>query len=359
VFNNQGSKVSTLAAAIMSVAALTSLPFQEACDQWLETRRHHISAKTFHEYELNIDTLGKFFGEMRLTEIDADMIRRYQRMRMTKCGPHSINHECSVLQQVLKRIGRWAEIGQDYQPLPLPKTKRGRAITPEEREKLWRIMRSNPNWDAARLCATICINSTASPGEAYKLKHHDVDMKAMKFIVGRNSNAKTDERYRRIPMNDESFEAFRETIARAKILGSYKPEHYIFPFWCFGREYDPDKHQTTFRTAWEKIIAQAVKSGLNVEGLRLEDMRHTAKTLLLESGEVSGEVANEIAGHIDDSMNRFYSHIGQQAKQKAVDCLSSTPKKPVLPEKSTVGPVDNRELAQALIALAAKLLNSA
>ena len=339
----------------MSVAALTQLPFTEACESWLETRRPYISAKTHHEYQLNINTLSKFFGEMRLSEIDSDMIRRYQRMRMTKCGPHSINHECSVLQQVLKRIGKWGEI--DYQPLPLPKVKRGRAISDEEREKLWRIMRLNPNWDAARLCATICINSTASPGEAYKLKLRDVDMQGQRFWVGRNG-AKNADRVRRIPINDECFEAFREATARAKILGAYKPDHYLFPFRTFGREYDPEKHQTTFKTAWIKILREAAKYGLHLEGLRLEDMRHTAKTILLENESVSQETANEIAGHIDDDMNRFYSHIRQGAQKKAIDALSMV-KKPVLSENSTVVPADNRELAQTLLALAAKLLNTA
>jgi integrase len=341
----------------MSIAALSQLPFTEACEGWLETRRPYISAKTAHEYRLNIYTLAKFFGEMRLTEIDADMIRSYQRMRMAKCGPHSINHECSVLQQVLKRIGKWEDIGRGYQPLPLPKARRGRAITDQEREKLFRIMRLNPNWDAARLCATICINTTASPGTAYKLKLADVDLSHRILKLGMNG-AKNDGRIRPIPMNEELVEACLEALARAKILGAYKPEHYLFPFRACGQEHDPLRHQVTFKTAWIKILAEAKRHGLDLEGLRLEDMRHSAITALLENPNVSEETAQRLAGHIDEKMKRFYSHVRIEAKRQAVEALALNPKKPVSVENSTEAQ-DNRALAAQLIALASKLLNSA
>lgn len=335
----------------MSIAALTQMPFTEACEAWLESRRPYLSEKTHHEYALNIKTLSKFFGEMKLTEIDSDMIRSYQRMRMTQCGAPSINHECGVLQQALKRIGRWGEI--DYQPLKLSKNKRGRAITNDERQKLWRIMGLHPNWDAARLCATISINTTASPGEAYKIKHRDIDLAGRKVWLGRNG-AKNEGRIRRNPINDECFEAFREALARAKILGSYKPEHYLFPFWMGGRDYNPERHQTTFKTAWNKILAEAKRHGLDLTGLRLEDMRHSAITGLLECPEVSEETVDRLAGHYDRTMNKFYSHIRQGATDKAVEALSAI-KKPPVPEIST----DNSELARTLLALAAKLLNTA
>jgi hypothetical protein len=86
---------------------LRTCSFSQAASTWLESRRAYISAKTLHEYEINIRTLSPVFGEMRLEEITADQIRDYQRMRQAKCGPFAINHECSVLQQMLKRIGRW------------------------------------------------------------------------------------------------------------------------------------------------------------------------------------------------------------------------------------------------------------
>ena len=42
----------------------------------------HFCEGTFREYELNIRTLSKFFGETKLAGIDADKIREYRRARI-------------------------------------------------------------------------------------------------------------------------------------------------------------------------------------------------------------------------------------------------------------------------------------
>jgi integrase len=302
---------------------LAEMPFPEAAKAWLLAREVFISPKTFHEYELNINTLGRFFCEMRLREITPELIRAYQRTRARTVSAFAVNHECSVIQQMLKHVGLWDEIRSQYQPLPLPKKKRGRAITAETRKKLFRLMSLNKDWDAARLAAMICINSTASPGEAYKLRLRDVDMPGKRVILGMNG-AKNEGRVRPIPMNDELYDACREAAARAKILGSYKPEHYLFPRRAFGRQYDPELHQVTFRTGWMKIIKKAVESGLEVSGLRLEDMRHCAITGLLEDPSVSDETVEALAGHVDGTMKRFYSHIREEAARNAVSRLDNS-----------------------------------
>jgi len=112
----------------MRTETLVRSAFGEAAKNWLESRRSYISPKTFHEYELNIKTLSAFFGEMRLPEITPDLIRAYQKMRLGQCGPFAINHECSVLQQMLKSkfkiggdaaasagpVGRNAQAGTDW-----------------------------------------------------------------------------------------------------------------------------------------------------------------------------------------------------------------------------------------------------
>ena len=107
---------------------IAQLLFPEAAEVWLVSRTPYICGKTYHEYELCIRTLSAFFGETKLAEITADQIRAYQTMRHERCGPSTINHECSVLQQMIKRIGCWSNIGPNYEPLPLSKKKRGRLL---------------------------------------------------------------------------------------------------------------------------------------------------------------------------------------------------------------------------------------
>ncbi len=155
---------------------LAEMPFSQAAVAWLATRMAHISGKTFHEYKLNIRTLSAFFGETKPADITADQIREYQATRSARCGPSGVNHECSVLQQLLKRIGRWDNIAPNYEQLPLSKKKRGRALSPEEKERLFGTAATNPNWEAAFLFALISVNTTAGPKETATLRLKDVDL---------------------------------------------------------------------------------------------------------------------------------------------------------------------------------------
>jgi hypothetical protein len=125
---------------------------------------------------MNIRTLSAFFGQTKVGDISADQIRSYQQMRTQQCGPSGINHECSVLQQMLKRVGLWEGIRANYEPIPLPKESRGRALSPEERTKLFEAAQKSSNWEAAFLFAMLSINTTAEPKEIATLRMKDIDV---------------------------------------------------------------------------------------------------------------------------------------------------------------------------------------
>lgn len=308
---------------IVPTPALTQLPFVSACEAWLESRRPYISAKTYNEYKLNIRTLGAFFGELRLQEIDADLVRAYQRARRLKCGPHAINHECGVLNQIRKRIGLPLE---DYQPLPLPKEERGRALSDGERERLLRVAQSNPNWEAAYLAAGISVNTTTGPKETATLRLKDIDLER-RVIRVQPGGAKNVHRVRTIPLNAEALRYMKLAIARAKRLGAVDPEHYLFPFNVRpNAKCDPTRHQTTFKTAWKKL-----KDAARIQNFRMYDLRHHAITALLENPDVSEETAEDIAGHVSRRMKKRYSHIRIEYRRAAVEGIS--PKKPAAKER--------------------------
>lgn len=337
----------------MRTLALTQSAFSQAAKEWLESRRPYISPKTYHEYELNIVTLGKFFGEMRLPEITADMIRAYQRTRLTQCGSFAINHECSVLQQMLKRIGKWNEIAFDYQPLPLPKEERGRALRDEEKINLLKIASSDPNWEAAYCFAMIAVSTSCGPKETYTLRLKDVDLEARTITV-QPQGAKNVHRIRTLPLNSEALAGVKAAYDRARRLGSVDPEHYLFPFRINRKTFDPQKHQTTFKTAWRKLTTAA-----GLQGFRMYDLRHHAITVLLENPKVSEETAEHIAGHISRKMKKRYSHARLDAMRAALDALVTQPK-PV-PRKSrqkSTTSTDSTAVAQQLVTLLSKLLKT-
>lgn len=337
---------------LLPTIALTQLPFAQAARAWLETRRAYISAKTFHEYELNIKTLSVFFSDFRLQEISGDQIRAYQQMRRAKCGPFAINHECSVLQQMLKRIGRWADVAPNYQALPLPKEKRGRALRDEQKERLLRLAASNPNWEAAFLFALISVNTTAGPKETATLRIKDIDLERRVLVV-QPEGAKNVHRIRPIPLNDEALHGVKLALARAKRLGATEPHHYIFPFRIHRALFDPTRHQTSFKTAWLKMIAAA-----DLPGFRMYDLRHHAVTVLLENPHVAPEVAESIAGHISREMQKRYSHVRMDRMREAVMALG--PKKPVQKPRPSRAkqPTENTLLAEQLLSALAKLLKT-
>jgi integrase len=166
------------AADLLTTPALTQAPFQTAAEAWLESRRPYISSRTFKDYKLYIKSLSAHFGEMRLHEISSDQIRAYQRMRMSAAIWASINKETSVLQQMLKRIGRWSELAHDFQSIPEPKNSDdvGRCISDEEEARFFRVGLSNPAWSVAAWASMISVNTTAGPGEILHLHLSNVDV---------------------------------------------------------------------------------------------------------------------------------------------------------------------------------------
>jgi hypothetical protein len=73
----------------------------------------------------------------------------------------------------------------------------------------------------------------------------------------------------------------------------------------------------TLKTSWRKV-----KTAAGVEG-RWHDNRHTFITELAESGQAADETIRDIAGHVSKQMLRHYSHIGMEAKRRAVAALIS------------------------------------
>jgi hypothetical protein len=91
----------------------------------------------------------------------------------------------------------------------------------------------------------------------------------------------------------------------------------------------------TLKTAWKNI-----KNTAGVKG-RWHDNRHTFITELAESGQAGDETIRDIAGHVSKQMLRHYSHIGMEAKRRAVEALVR--RKPN--EKNLANPASREEVA--------------
>jgi integrase len=297
----------------MTTAKLGRLSFQQAAGEWLETRKPYLAASTHHDYQKYIRTVSVFFSEMLLTEITADQIRAYQRSRLLRAQAGIVNKECSVLQQLLKRIGRWPELASDYQALPMRKESPGRCISDSEEARFFRAGLSNRNWCVAAWSSLISINTTAGPGEILHLRICDVDVAQATMRVSAEG-VKNPNRVRVIPLNDAALEAVKSFLERARKLGACLPEHYLIPFYLGPGQYDPTKPQTHYYRALNEILAAADLD------FRPYDCRHTAITRLLEAG-VPEETVISMAGHAGRAMLKRYSDIRLEAKRTAVMAL--------------------------------------
>jgi integrase len=304
-----------------------SMTLREAGPLWLASRKLFISAVTHRDYSIYVKTLAGFFGELVLAKIGGDHIRAYQRTRADSVGPSQINKECSVLQQMLKRASLWDRIESDYQPLPLPKESRGRALSDAEEYRLFKLASLNPNWETCYNAMLLSAHTTAGPGEIRHLQLRDVylgDGDPERAWIRVREGAKNQHRIRSIPLDREAFGAAERLLEIAQQRGARLPEHYLLPFHIHsggGRStqpenYDPARCQTSFRKAWAEMCAAA-----DLPGLRMYDMRHHAITRLAEKA--PEQVILKIAGHVSPQMLKsVYSHVRDAAVREAIDSLS-------------------------------------
>jgi integrase len=266
--------------------------------------------------EERIGTLVRFFGNVQLEKVaNPDLIRAFQVERSKRCVPSVVNRECSIIQQLLKRIRRWNDVRPFYEPLPLSRESPGRALTPDEERKLFGVVVVNPNWATAHWLALISAHTAAGPGELLGLRMRDVfvdNPETARIYI--HENAKNKHRVREVPLNIDALAAAKALLELAKSRGAGQPDHYLVRI---GKgTYDPTRHGNWPKTAWMEMCAAA---GIK---LRPYDLRLHGLTKLAENN--PEQVVLKIAGHVSPQMLRkIYSHVRLPALRAAVDSIGS------------------------------------
>lgn len=309
---------------------LGKMPLREAGDKWLESRKPFLDTRTVDDYSYWIDTLVKFFGNVPLEKLaNPDMFRAYQMERSKTCGPRTVNHELSMLQQLLKRIRRWDDVKVHYEPIPLPQESPGRALTPEEERMLLQAGASRPGWARAYNLTILSIHTAAGPGELLGLRFRDCFIENPETArIYIRENAKNKHRVREVPLNIDALAAAKNLLALAKEeAGAGLPEHYLVPFRVKRSLYDPTKQAQWPKTAFNEMCTA---SGVDI---RPYDLRHTGLTKLAERN--PEQVVLKLAGHVSPQMLRkVYAHVRLPALRSAVDSIGSVSVvRPVTKEK--------------------------
>jgi integrase len=330
---------------------LASMPFNDAGRSWMLLRRQDsdLRDRTHETTQDYIDALGRFFGALRLRDITPGHIRGYQIARQNNrlrsagrelkpwkraAGHSMINHELSVVGQMLTHCRLWHRIKPYYFPLSIPSWSPREILTEEQEERLWEIASRHPEAALAYWVATITNNTTAAGMELRGLRLKNLFLNGddeISEIYIPDDSVKNTSRPRKIALNHTAKWAVAQCYKRALKLGSCEPEHYLFPFRMKRNAYDPTRPASRWflRKSWEKL-----RTATGFAELNPYDLRHHCITRLLEN-DVNENTVISIAGHVGKKMMEYYAHHRRRVKYAAVLAIEPK-KKPVKSETAAI-----------------------
>ena len=121
---------------------------RSAIDAYLDAKRIRCSPRTIELEEERLSLVTRHFGDVPLSAITAKAIADFQRTRHDAgIANRTINMDVGVLSRVLKSCGRWRALADHVKNLPERQRPVGRALTAEERQRLFDVAASNPEWE--------------------------------------------------------------------------------------------------------------------------------------------------------------------------------------------------------------------
>ena len=95
----------------------------------------------------------KALGEQSLRQITADVILEYRANRKARgLSNVTINIEVGALRRILKRGKLWQRMADDVKPLKEQPSEVGRAMSPEQKQRLLEVASTNPSVGSGLLC---------------------------------------------------------------------------------------------------------------------------------------------------------------------------------------------------------------
>jgi site-specific recombinase XerD len=304
---------------VLAPIQFRTLPFEEAAKHWLEIKKMHSKKpRTIEMYEWYVRNLSKMFAGLLLAQIHIGHFLEYQRQRRMEAGASCVNHELNTLAQILKTAELWDLIEKHYKPLPLPNWTPPKVLTAEEEERFFRVVAGKPDWSVAYWAVSLTNNTSAMGIELRHLQMKDVFLEHEPPTIHiPDTKVKNEFRARVVPLNAVAAKQVSRIVARAKRLGAWHPDHYIFPYRLRRGGYDVTKPASPYfiRSAFRTMRK---KTGL--EWLQPRNFRNQIITKLFESG-APDETIMSIAGHQSIKMSRYYSRIRITAKAEALNAI--------------------------------------
>jgi len=296
-----------------------TIVFEEAALNWLEIKKlQQRKPRTIEMYQWYIRNLSRKFAGILLSQIQIKHIQEYQQRRKLSAGPSCVNHEINTLAQILRQADLWRVMEKQYCPLPLPDWTPPKVLTAEEEERFFRVAAGNPDWSVAYWAVSLTNNTSAKGTELrlLQIKHLKLEQETPTIHIP-DDTVKNELGARVVPLNDVAEKQIRRILKRARALGAWSSEHYVFPYRIKKNIYDVTRPASPnfLRTAF-----RSMRRATGLEWLQPRNFRNQVIARLFEKG-TPEETIISIAGPQSIKMSRYYSLIKISAKAEALRAI--------------------------------------
>lgn len=275
----------------LDVKPIQEVRFEEFAGQFLDHARRHM--KAWRRYGTSLGSLTPFFGNQRLTAIDAQSIERFKQARMAKVTTSTVNRDL----QCLRRLFNLAIVWRHAKENPVRGVKffrersgRIRYLTFDEYRRLLEVLP-----DEIQPLVKVAVNTGMRQGEILALTWEDVDFENGYASVNDPKN----DTPRKAPLNPDALDAlikWRQGVQAGP----------VFPVAARTLQWQ-------FRRALQKA---------EIPNFRFHDLRHTCASWMTMAGE-DLRVIMEVLGHKDIRMTMRYTHLSPKQGKAAVGRLQA------------------------------------
>jgi site-specific recombinase XerD len=290
----------------------------------------YLKKRTLEDYGVFKRALDKFFGPMRLDEIDWRQMSKYQILRAAgngegyewahPAGANLINKELGFLKRIKLLAGTWTQEDEcNFHHLQQIQSDIGCALSPDQQQHWLETASGRERWHLVYWYSVLAIQTMARTNELRALRLNDITLHS-RIIQVREASSKTLGSLRTIPLTDDALQAVEWLLDRAKSFGAELPQHFLFPWGCQIKDRTRGMTVSALKKPWREVCdASGVK-------WRPYDTRHTGCTMMASAG-VPIHTIMRYAGHVSLKMQLHYTHISEAAALAAASQAFGTQKR--------------------------------
>jgi len=279
---------------------LNEIPiFDDIANEYFKYKKEVEKITSWSRTEHSLNLFSKYFGNKKLTEINAQDIDRYKSERLNKVNPSTLRRELDVISNLFNTAKKWKKhFGEN--PVveagkPKVKNQKERIISKEEEKAL-----INSLDEPVRSFVRIALLTGCRMSEIIGMEWNWIDFD--NEIITIPNTATKNKEVKKLPIAPEQRKIFIELKLKAGT------SNYVFP---------SDKSNTGHIRSPLKTFKRHCKK-LGIKNLRIHDLRHSTASRLSELG-FDVVTIMKVLGHKDIRTTLRYTHpsgIIKEAMQK-------------------------------------------